>query len=130
MLGFGVDAAAAVMLVTPVALEAAQSVVGYLLVELQTALKDEAKPMIQALVHRLTHLREKPGAPGDANPGDAKTPDTKPPEAKAAAPEPAPFTDEQLHELHKVALRTAERMGMEHGKAAVIADAIVGAVAT
>ena len=61
MLGFGVDAAAAMVFVTPVALEAARSVVSYLVAELQAALKDESKPMIQALVHRLAHLRDKPG---------------------------------------------------------------------
>ena len=61
MLGFGVDAAAAMVFVTPVALEAARSVVSYLVTELQAALKDESKPMIQALVHRLAHLRDKPG---------------------------------------------------------------------
>jgi hypothetical protein len=124
MLGFGVDAAAAMVFVTPVALEAARSVVSYLVTELQAAAKDESKPMIQALVHRLAHLRDKPGATADAKPADAKPAATKP-----AEPEPAAFTEEQLQEVHKVALRTAERMGMEHAKAAVVADAIVGAVA-
>ena len=130
MLGFGVDAAAAMVFITPVALEAARSVVSYLVVELQAALKDEAKPMIQALAHRLTHLREKPA---DKAADGSKAPEPETPKAasrpKAASPEPPVFTDEQLRELHKVALRTAERMGMEHGKAAVVADAIVGAVA-
>ncbi len=124
MLGFGVDAAAAMVFVTPVALEAARSVVSYLVTELQAALKDESKPMIQALVHRLAHLRDKPGSTGDAKPADAKPADAKP-----AEPEPAAFTEAQLQEVHKVALRTAERMGLEHAKAAVVADAIVGAVA-
>ncbi|HEY4189374.1 MAG TPA: hypothetical protein VGM28_03055, partial [Candidatus Limnocylindrales bacterium] len=50
MLGFGVDAAAAMVFVTPVALEAARSAVNFLVVELQAAFKEEAKPMIQALV--------------------------------------------------------------------------------
>jgi hypothetical protein len=119
MLGFGVDAAAAMVLVTPVALEAARSVVSYLVTELQAALKDESKPMIQALVHRLAHLRDKP----------ASSPDAKPADAKPAEAEPAAFTEAQLQEVHKVALRTAERMGLDHAKAAVVADAIVGAVA-
>jgi hypothetical protein len=124
MLGFGVDAAAAMVFVTPVALEAARSVVSYLVAELQAAAKDESKPMIQALVHRLAHLRDKPASSPDAKPTDAK-PDAPEP----AAPEPAAFTEAQLQEVHKVALRTAERMGLEHAKAAVVADAIVGAVA-
>jgi hypothetical protein len=122
MLGFGVDAAAAMVFVTPVALEAARSVVSYLVTELQVALKDESKPMIQALVHRLAHLRDKPGATTDAKPADAKAAGPEP-------AEPAAFTEEQLQEVHKVALRTAERMGLEHAKAAVVADAIVGDVA-
>ena len=62
MLGFGVDAAAAMVLVTPVALEAARSVIVYVVGELQTAFKDEAKPMIAAFVKRLLHGKEKPGA--------------------------------------------------------------------
>jgi hypothetical protein len=124
MLGFGVDAAAAMVLVTPVALEAARSVVGYLVTELQAALKDESKPMIQALVHRLAHLHDKPESTDDAKPAA-----TKPADATPGEPEPAAFTEAQLQEVHKVALRTAERMGLEHAKAAVVADAIVGAVA-
>ncbi len=125
MLGFGVDAAAAMVLVTPVALEAAKSVVGYVVGELQTALKDQAKPMIQALVKRLLQRGAKPvGAPED------KTADAAgQPPAKSAADEAPPFTREQLDELHKVALKTAERMGMQRDKASVVADAIVGAIA-
>jgi hypothetical protein len=124
MLGFGVDAAAAMVFVTPVALEVAKSVVGYVVGELQTALKDQAKPMIQGLVKRLLH--------GSAKPGEAL--EDKTAEAagqaptKAAAEEARPFTLEQLDELHKVALKTAERMGMQREKASVIADAIVGAI--
>ena len=60
MLGFGVDAAAAVVLVTPVALEVAKNVLGYLVGELQTAFQDEAKPMIQALVKRVLRRSPKP----------------------------------------------------------------------
>ena len=60
MLGFGVDAAAAVVLVTPVALEVAKNVLGYVVGELQTAFKDEAKPMIQALVKRVLRRGPKP----------------------------------------------------------------------
>ena len=60
MLGFGVDAAAAAVLVTPIALEVAKNVLGYLVGELQTAFKDEAKPMIQALVKRVLGRSPKP----------------------------------------------------------------------
>ena len=83
MLGFGVDAAAAMVFVTPVALEAARSVVSYLVAELQAAAKDESKPMIQALVHRLAHLRDKPGElPGRQAGGREAS------RAKPAAPSP------------------------------------------
>jgi hypothetical protein len=124
MLGFGVDAAAAMVFVTPVALEAAKSVVGYVIGELQTALKDQAKPMIQGLVKRLLHGGAKPvGAHEDKT---AEAGGHAP--AKAAADEAPPFTREQLDELHKVALKTAERMGMQREKASVVADAIVGAI--
>jgi hypothetical protein len=112
MLGFGVDAAAAVVLVTPIALEAAKNVLGYLVGELQAAFKDESKPVIQALVKRL--LRRGPKPEGD----------------KAAAEPPAPpeLTQAQLDELRKVALSTAERMGLREPKASVLANAIVGAM--
>lgn len=124
MLGFGVDAAAAMVFVTPVALEAAKSVVGYVVGELQTALKDQAKPMIQALVKRLLRGGTKPGGARD----DKTAEDAGQAPAKAAASEATPFTPEQLDELHKVALKTAERMGMQREKASVVADAIVGAI--
>jgi hypothetical protein len=127
MLGFGVDAASAMVLVTPVALEAAKSVLGYVIGELQTALKDEAKPMIQALAKRILHPRAKAGAA----PGAPGTPGGKAAEAAAQdekADEPAPFSQEQLDEVHKVAVRTAQRMGMERAQASLVADAIVGAI--
>jgi hypothetical protein len=132
MLGFGVDAASAMVLVTPVALEAAKSVLGYVIGELQTALKDEAKPMIQALAKRILHPHAKPGAAASA-PG---APEAKAGEADSAAKatreeqadEPMPFTQDQIDEVHKVALRTAQRMGMERAQASLVADAIVGAM--
>jgi hypothetical protein len=124
MLGFGVDAAAAMVLVTPVALEAAKSVVGFVVAELQTAFKDEAKPMIQALVKRLLHRGAKPAGAPEGKAGEAGDQAA----AKPAADEPLPFTQVQLDELHKVALKTAERMGLERDKASVVADAIVGAI--
>ena len=123
MLGFGVDAAAAAILVTPIALEAAKSVIGYVVGELQTAFKDEAKPMIQAFMKRLLHGKPKPGEPAEAPTDDgAAKAEAKPPD------EPPPFTDDQLAEVRKVALKTAERMGMERDKANVVADTIVGAI--
>jgi hypothetical protein len=124
MLGFGVDAAAAMMLVTPVALEAAKSVVGYVVGELQSALKDEAGPMIQALVKRLLHGGAKRAGTPDGKGGEPAGEGA----AEPAADEPLPFSQVQLDELHKVALKTAERMGMERDKASVVADAIVGAI--
>ncbi len=125
MLGFGVDAAAAMVFITPVALEAAKSVVGYVVGELQTALKDQARPIIQALVKRLLQGGTKPGGARDDKTAEAagQAP------AKAVADEAPPFTREQLDELHKVAFKTAERMGMQRDKASVVADAIVGAIA-
>ena len=125
MVGFGVDAAAAAVLVTPIALEAAKSVIGYVVGELQTSFKDEAKPMIQAFVKRLLHGKAKPGEVAEAPKDDGAA------KAEAKAPdEPLPFTEDQLAEVRKVALKTAERMGMERDKANVVADAIVGAIVT
>ena len=104
--------------------EAAKSVVGYVLGELQSAFKDEARPMIQALVRRLLHGGAKPAAASEGKAEEAGGQAA----ARPAADEPLPFTEVQLDELHKVALKTAERMGMERDKAIVVADAIVGAI--
>jgi hypothetical protein len=128
MLGFGVDAAAAVVLVTPVALEVAKNVLGYVVGELQTAFKDEAKPMIQALVKRV--LRRSPKPEDDKAAAEpAGAPAAEPAATPAAVPAVAPqLTQAQLDELRKVALSTAERMGLREPKASVLADAIVGAM--
>ena len=131
MLGFGVDAAAAAVLVTPVALEAARSVISYLVGELSSALKDEAGPRIREIVKRVlgggdAAKQEQPDTPDTTGePEPPKTTDPKPMPPEAAT---APLTPAQLDELHKVALKTAERMGMEKAKASVVADAIVGAI--
>ncbi len=85
---------------------------GYLVGELQAAFKDEAKPMIQALVKRV--LGRSPKPEGE--------------KAAAEAPPPPQLTQAQLDELRKVALSTAERMGLREPKASVLADAIVGAM--
>ena len=94
MLGFGVDAAAAMVLVTPVALEAAKSVVGYVLGELQSAFKDEARPMIQALVTRLLHGGAKPAGAPEGKAGGAGGQAA----ARPAADGPLAFTQVQLDE--------------------------------
>ena len=130
MLGFGVDAAAAAVLVTPVALEAARSVISYLVGELSSALKDEAGPRIREIVKRVlgggdAAKPEQPDTP--ETPGEPEPPKTTDPKPKPV-PETTPLTPAQLDELHKVALKTAERMGMEKAKASVVADAIVGAI--
>ena len=129
MLGFGVDAAAAAVLVTPVALEAARSVISYLVGELSSALKDEAGPRIREIVKRVlgggdAAKPEQPDTPETPGEPEPTTTDPKP----KPVPETTPLTPAQLDELHKVALKTAERMGMEKAKASVVADAIVGAI--
>jgi hypothetical protein len=133
MLGFGIDAAAAAVLVTPVALEAARSTIAFIVGELQAAFKDEAKPMIRSLMRRLLGRDDADDAKGEPEAAEAS------PEATTDAEEPAepaaksrakapPFTEPQLREVRKVALRTAERMGMDRDRAEVVADAIVGAI--
>jgi hypothetical protein len=131
MLGFGVDAAAAAVLVTPVALEAARSVISYLVGELSSALKDEAGPRIREIVKRVLGgdddaKQQKPDGPDQTGEPEPRT--TTDPKPTPPTPATTPLTPAQLDELHKVALRTAERMGMERAKASVVADAIVGAI--
>jgi hypothetical protein len=77
----------------------------------------------QALIEALAHSAVEDVAPEDET---AEAAGQAP--AMATATQATPFTREQLQELHKVALKTAERMGMQRDKASVVADAIVGAI--
>jgi hypothetical protein len=132
MLGFGAELGAAVVFVTPVALEVARSVVSFVGSQLETAFKEEAGPRIRAIVQRI--LGSKPGTPAGgatAEPGEAKGEAQKAEAQKADAEAEADevLSREQLSEVHEVALRTARRLKLPPDRAATLADAIVGRLA-
>jgi hypothetical protein len=132
MLGFGIDAAQAAVLVTPVVLQAAQGVVSYLVTEIGSAFKEEAGPRIRAIMRKVLG--------GDATPDEQPKPDARKPEEPEEPDKPKPerpkpdepdevaWSKEQLDEVHRVAVRALERSGVKGAKATMVADAIVGAI--
>ena len=100
MLGFGVDAAMA--LLTPIALGAAAEVVRYLAVESAGAL--EVRPRLQRILRRRDKRREVP-APAALDP------------AKRAA-------------VREIVLEKCRQAGVEPERAELVADAVVGVLGT
>jgi hypothetical protein len=102
LLGFG--PAGLVLLVTPAALEAAKSIVGYLLSQLKGSLEHETSEAIAARVHRLFHR--------DANDDDAPR-----------------LTREQLARVRELALEKAHQLNLPEAQADLLADSMVGSLA-
>jgi hypothetical protein len=111
--GFGLDLA----LLTPYVLVVGAAVVHFLAMVVSDAVRDEArdelKPVIAGLVRRLLR-RDDPAAA-----------DRREPEEHDRAPG---VTVEQAREVRQVALRQAMRSGLDDEKAALLADAFVGAL--
>lgn len=107
MLGFGVDAA--VMLVTPVALAVAKDVIEFIGTRLRARAEQEGGGAIDRVLDRL--LRR----------GDETT------------PEPAgiqELTDEQLEQVRTLALEKAKQLELSDAKAELLAESLVGSLAT
>jgi hypothetical protein len=114
MLGFGVEAA--VVLITPVALTVAKDVLGYLREQLKKQADEHGDDAFDWLVHKIFRR------------GDDK--DAKKDEAPAVAAEPAELTDEQLEEVRKLAIEKAKQLKLPKDKAELLADSLVGSLAT
>jgi hypothetical protein len=129
MLGFGAELGAAVVFVTPVALEVARSVVSFVGSQLETAFKEEAGPKIRSIVQRILGSKPTPagGAPADRATTESKSADQA--KTAAAVGDDEALSREQLAEVHEVALRTARRLKLTPDRAATLADAIVGRLA-
>jgi hypothetical protein len=112
MLGFGVDTA--LVLITPVALAVSREVLGFLVEQLRAQAQEHGKEAIDRLVARL--LRR----------------DGKRTETPAAAPdeEPPELTEEQLEEVRAIALEKARQLKLAPEKAELLADSLVGSLAT
>jgi hypothetical protein len=108
MLGFGVDAA--LVLVSPVALQVAKDVIGFVVAQLRESAREEGEGAIKRLVARLVHRDEDEEKDGD---------------------EPVPeLTDEQLEQVRTLALEKARSLRLSDAKATLLADSLVGSLAT
>jgi hypothetical protein len=119
MLGFGVESA--VILLTPVALTVAKDVLGFVRAQLKKQAEEHGDEAFDWLVTKLFRRgddEEKPGA--DAVPGE-------PPPAVVGAAE---LTDGQLEEVRKLAIEKAKQLKLPKDKAELLADSLVGSLAT
>jgi hypothetical protein len=110
MLGFGVDSA--LVLLTPVALAVARDVVDFVVAQVRSRLHDEGESAVQGALDRLFRR------------GDRQKPDT------AAAEADAELTDEELGRVRTIALEKARQLRLSPDRAVLLADAIVGGLAT
>ena len=107
LLGFGVDAA--LVLVTPVALSVARDVVRFVADQVRSRLQKEGEGAVQQALDRIF----KRGAPAEAAPAEALE-----------------LTDEELERVRAIALEKAGQLKLSPEKAGLLADAIVGGLAT
>ncbi len=107
MLGFGVDAA--LVLITPAALSVAKDVVGFVAAQVRARLRDEGEGAVQSTLDRIFGRRK---------------PET------ADEPKPPELSDEQLEHVRKLALEKAKQLKLPPDKAELLADSLVGSLAT
>lgn len=108
LLGFGVEAAA--VLVTPVALSVARDVLVFLGDQIRRVARKEGEAAVDRIVDRAAGRDE---------------------DAAAPAPDgPAELTDEQLEQVRALALEKAKLLKLPDAKAALLADSLVGSLAT
>jgi hypothetical protein len=106
MLGFG--AAEAVTMLTPVVLAVSTDVIRFLLAEAQKALQSQSSDLINETVK---------GWFGKFHPpADKKS--------------PAPLTPDQLEQVRKIAIQKAKQLKLSDKNTKLLADAIVGSLAT
>jgi hypothetical protein len=111
MLGFGVEAA--VVLVTPVALNVAKDVLNFVLEQVREQAREHGKEAIERFTDRLLTRGENAPEGGAATP--AETPD---------------LTEAQLEQVRALALEKAQQLKLAPDKAELLADSLVGSLAT
>ena len=116
MLGFGVDAA--VVLLTPIALTVAKDVYGFLKVQLAKHAEEGGDDAVTWLRNRLF---------GRGEDEDAAS---APPADEAPATAELELTDEQLEQVRELALEKAKQLKLADDKAELLADSLVGSLAT
>jgi hypothetical protein len=116
MLGFGVEAA--LVLVTPVALDVARDVLNFVLEQVRAQAREHGKEAIERFTDKLL---ERAGGGGEEPPAGT---------AAATAGEPPELTDEQLEQVRALALEKATQLKLAPDKAELLADSLVGSLAT
>ncbi len=110
----GFDAGQAVALITPVVLPVVAEVVGFVTREVLKSAREESPALIGDLVRRLFKgFRPAAGAEGPVVPL-----------------EPPPLTRKQLARVREIAFEKARRLELPEDRAALLADALVGGLAT
>jgi hypothetical protein len=108
MLGFGVEAAA--VLITPIALKVARDVVNFIVEQVRGHAREAGKDAIDSIADRV--LKKD---------GD---------EAEPVAPAEIELSDEELEEVRALALEKAKLLKLPPDKAQLLADSLVGSLAT
>ncbi len=124
MLGFGVETA--VVLLTPVALTVAKDVLGFLRTQLKKQADEHGDEAFDWLFNRLLHKGDKEAA----EPGADTAPEPAPPAADAGEPVPPELSDEQLEQVRDLAIEKAKQLKLSDEKAELLADSLVGSLAT
>jgi hypothetical protein len=117
LLGFGVDSA--IVLMTPVALTVARDVLNFLVEQVRAQAREHGKDTIDRLADRLL-------GHGSSSTAQSVTADS----SGAADPETPELTDEQLDQVRAFALEKAQQLKLAPDKAELLADSLVGSLAT
>ncbi|MGE0227546.1 MAG: hypothetical protein AB7I38_02955 [Dehalococcoidia bacterium] len=115
MLGFGVGEA--LVLVTPVALSIAREVLDFVTDEIRRHAREAGTEAIDALVERLRKKKEP----------DAVAPDAAEPAPSAEVPL---LSGDQLRRVRALAVEKAQALALPPDKADLLADSLVGSLAT
>lgn len=128
MLGFGIETA--VILITPIALTVAKDVLGFLRVQLKKHAEERGDDAVDWFIDRL--FRRKDDEPAASAPSDAAAPAPAPADTAATVEpdEDIELTDEQLEQVRAFALEKAKQLKLPDAKAELLADSLVGSLAT
>jgi hypothetical protein len=119
MLGFGVDSA--VVLLTPIALTVAKDVLVFLRAQLKKQAEEHSDDVFDWLVDKLFRRGDDEKGAGGEQGGTVVAADP------VAAAE---LTDEQLAEVRELAIEKAKQLKLSDDKAELLADSLVGSLAT
>jgi hypothetical protein len=105
MLGFGVDAA--MVLMTPVVLQVAKDVIGFLGEQLRERAREQGEGAIDRVIARLV---KRNGGEGEAEPVEE-------------------LTEEQLEQVRALAIKKGRALKLSDERATLLADSLVGSLA-